>query len=220
MSIALLVMTDGRTDYIGQTLQSASARLKGPITEFWMHDDSGDEQHRQWLRSSFPGFTHIGEGPRRGFGGAYDHAWKTLTARSRSSYVFSLEDDFTFNQDIPLEEMALTLESNHSIYQMALLRQAWSSEEIRAGGVIQRWPDSFHQEVGWVSHRLFYTTNPHLFRRSMVAGKTYPNVKDSEGHFSASIVNSDPNALFGYWGQKTDPPRVHHIGIQRKANIY
>lgn len=218
--IALLVMTDGRTEYISQTIESAESKLKGPITERWMHDDSGDEGHRQWLRSAFPTFTHLGEGLRRGFGGAYAFAWKILAVRSEASFIFGLEDDFIFNREIPLEAMIEVLNANPHIYQMALRRQAWNSEEIAAGGVIQRWPDNFHQEDGWISHRMFFTTNPNLYRKSLIETRTYPNVKDAEGHFSLSIVNEEPDAQFGFWGQKTDPPWVTHTGRMRGAGSY
>lgn len=220
MSIALLVMTDGRRDYIGETVSSAFYNLNGPITEKWMHDDSGDENNRRWLESRFPSFTHIGEGPRKGFGGAYSFAWKTLAAQSRADFIFNLEDDFTFNREIPLQDMIRVLEENPSVYQMALRRQAWSSEEKAAGGVIEKTPDAFHQQEGWISHKMFFTTNPNLYRKSLIETHTYPDVKDSEGHFSLSLLASDPNTQFGYWGQKTDTPWVQHIGTQRKGNIY
>lgn len=218
--IALMVMTDGRRDYIHQTINSAMSQLKGPITEFWMHDDSGDEGNRQWLKTNFPTFTQIGEGSRKGFGGAYSFAWKTLAIQSEASYIFGLEDDFTFNREVLLEDMVRILEENPNVYQMALRRQAWSSAEIQAGGVIELWPESFHQKEGWISHRLFFTTNPNLYRRSLIETREYPNVKDSEGHFSQSIITTDPDAQFGYWGLKTDDPWVTHTGIRRKGSIY
>lgn len=219
-TIAVLVMTDGRTEYIEETTQSAFNNLDGPIIEKWMHDDSGDEAHRFWLKARFPSYTHFGEGPRKGFGGAYSFAWKTLAAQSTADYIFNLEDDFTFNRPVPLNDMIKVLEENPYIYQMALRRQAWSSEELRAGGVIERWPNDFHQQDGWISHRLFFTTNPSLYRKSLIETRTYPDVKDSEGHFSQSIISSEPDAQFGYWGQKTDAPWVTHIGAKRKGNIY
>lgn len=219
-TFALLVMTDGRNNYLLQTVSSASLMLRGPIIERWMHDDTGDENHRAWLRRRFPDFIHIGEGPRKGFGGAYDFVWKTLGGQSQAKYVFSLEDDFTFNREIPLEAMAQVLEDNPHVYQMALRRQAWSSEEIQAGGVIERWPDVFYQQDGWISQRFFYTTNPHLCRKSLFETRTYPNVKDAEGHFSLGVLNDDPQAQFGYWGEKSDPPWVQHIGVQRSTGTY
>lgn len=219
MIIALLVMTDGRRDYMHRTIASASCRLDGPIGPCVMYDDSGSEENHQWLRESFPVFELVYKDTRQGFGGAIQSAWDHLKNYD-FDYVFHLEDDFIFNREIPLDDMAQVLQDNPHVYQMALRRQAWSSEEIRAGGVIERWPNDFHQQDGWISHRMFFTTNPSLYRRSLIETRSYPNVKDSEGHFSQSIMTSDPDAQFGYWGLKTDAPWVEHIGIQRKANIY
>lgn len=218
--IGLVVMTDGRRQYIHQTIASASSMLKGPIITKWMHDDSGDEANRQWLQEEFPAFIQIGQGPRRGFGGAYSFAWKTLASQSAEKFFLFLEDDFTFNREVPLEAMAQVLDENPHVYQMALRRQAWNSEEKAAGGVIERWPDNFQQEEGWISHRMFFTTNPSLYRKSLIQERTYPDVKDAEGHFSLSILNSDPDAIFGYWGKKEDDPWVSHIGVQRSGGTY
>src|SRR4029078_63236 len=98
----------------------AKNNLIGPITEYWMHDDTGDDEHRKWLQEQYPDFIHIGEGPRRGFGGAYKHAWEMLSTDSKTQYIFSLEDDFTFNRPVPLRAMAKILDENPHIYQMAL----------------------------------------------------------------------------------------------------
>lgn len=221
--IALLLMTDGRTEYIHQTITSSASMLKGPITERWMHDDSGDEGYRQWLCSNFPFFTPIGEGPRKGFGGAYAFAWKTLSEKSKASFIFGLEDDFTFNREVPLEDMVKVLEDNPHVYQMALRRQPWNSEEIKAGGIIERWPEDFEEiEQGglvWLEHRRWYTTNPNLYRRSLL-DREWPVTKDAEGHFGFKIFAEDPTAKCGFWGQKTDPPWVEHTGRQRKGNQY
>lgn len=219
MIVALLVMTDGRRQYIRDTISSASQRLDGSFGPLFMYDDSGDEENHQWLRNNFPTFTLLYKDTRQGFGGAIQSAWDFMKDYD-FDHIFHLEDDFIFNRDVPVNEMARVLEDNPSVYQMALRRQAWSSEEKQAGGVIERWPESFHQQEGWISHRLFFTTNPSLYRKSLIETRPYPNVKDSEGHFSQSIITSDPEAQFGYWGQKTDSPWVNHIGTQRKGDIY
>lgn len=212
-------MTDGRRDYIHKTLASASTMLKGPIGPKFIFDDSGNEENHQWLHTNFPDFHIIYEDTRQGFGGAIDSAWKRIR-KCEFDYIFHLEDDFTFNREVPLEDMAQVLKDNSHVYQMALRRQAWNQEEIRAGGVIQRWPDNFHQEDGWISHRMFFTSNPNLYRRALIETRDYPRVKDSEGHFSVSIYSTEPEAVFGFWGQKTDDPWVEHIGRMRGMGHY
>ena len=219
MVVALLVITDGRRNYIRDTISSASQYLKGPFGPLFLYDDSADEENHQWLRNNFPSFKLIYKETRQGFGGAINSAWEYMQDFD-FDYVFHLEDDFTFNREIPINDMIKKLEENPNVYQMALRRQAWNEEEKRAGGVIERWPENFHQEDGWISHKMFFTTNPSLYRRSLIETRRFPDVKDSEGHFHHLIINSDPNAQYGYWGLKTDSPWVTHTGVQRKGDMY
>ena len=66
MTVALLVMTDGRYGYLGPCVASAAEHLRGgPITEWWMHDDTGDPAQRRALAAHLPHFEQIGAGPRR-----------------------------------------------------------------------------------------------------------------------------------------------------------
>lgn len=221
--IALVVMTDGRKDYLKKTIESAKNNLIGSITEQWMHDDTGDEEERNWLRKQYPDFIHIGVGPRRGFGGAYSYAWETLSASSNAQYFFSLEDDFIFNRPIPLNAMAKILDENPHLYQMALRRQAWNDEEKGAGGIIERWPNDFEEirlgDLVWLEHRRWYTTNPNLYKRSSL-DRSWPTTKDAEGHFGIQLFSENPKTKCGYWGKKTDAAWVTHIGEQRSEGTY
>lgn len=219
MTIALLVITDGRKEYIHKTIESASLNLEGPMGPMFMFDDSGEELHRRWLRINFPNFELIYKPIRQGAGGAINSAWEHIR-QYEFDYVFHLEDDFTFNRTIPLNDMVRVLEDNPHVYQMALRRQAWSTEEIRIGGIIEKHPEEFHQQDGWISHNMFFTNNPNLYRKSLIETRVFPNVKESEGHFTIGIRASDPYAQFGYWGQKTDPPWVEHIGVYRQGSNY
>ena len=147
--IALIVITDGRTDCITRTIESAEANLDGPITERWMYDDSGDEAHRVWLMHRFPQwqvFWH--PDGRQGFGGAIREAWRTLRFESAAEYIFHLEDDFTFNRPVPLDDMIEILDEEERLAQIALRRQAWNSIEKRAGGVIETNPTAYTERLG------------------------------------------------------------------------
>ena len=219
MKIALLVMTDGRKQYIHKTLASAFSELDGPIVHRVMFDDSADEANHQWLRDNFPNFDLYYKPTRQGFGGAINSAWHILRNYD-FDYVFHLEDDFTFNRPVILKDMAKKLEENPNVFQMALRRQPWNNEERAAGGVIQRWPDQFHQQDGFISHRLFFTTNPSLYRKSLIDSRDYATVKDAEGHFTLSITAESPEYCFGFWGDKSDQPWVTHIGAERGRGTY
>lgn len=220
MTIALLVMTDGRRDYIQRTIESASVNLHGAFGPLFMYDDSGDEYNHQWLRDTFPTFTLFYKQSRQGFGGAIHSAWNYIKDYE-FDHIFHLEDDFVFNRGVQVDDMARQLDTNPNVYQMALRRQAWSSEEIKAGGFMEMWPDEFQQRDGWISHKLFFTSNPNIYRKSLIESLPYPNhIQGAERQFSLDILDSNPLAEFGYWGQKTDLPWVEHIGVKRKGSNY
>lgn len=231
MSIALLVITDGRTEYLGKCIESANKRLRGPISEMWLYDDTGDEGHREYLARRFPDFRHINAGPRQGFAGAIAYAWDTLSRLSEADHVFHLEGDFTFNRDVDLVAMRETLDMHPNLAHMALRRQAWAPAEIEAGGVVELHPDAYtdvfvdvHQRA-WLEHRLFWTTNPSLIRMSLVQ-RGWPVVPESERRFTEYLLREGTSEShghelkFGYWGRREDAPWVHHLGDERVGHGY
>lgn len=228
--IALLVMTDGRLGELDRTMRSASQMLRGNITEVYLHDDTGEDSLRLQLQAGYPTHAHIGRGPRRGFGGALAHAWRVVSARSAAEFVFHLEADFTFNRGVDLDEMARVLAENHQLAQMALRRQAWAPQEVAAGGVVEMHPEAYIQcwdgSQRWLEHELVYTTNPHLVRMGLVR-RGWPDVPQSEVAYTQYLLREGPpwrmrgeRLKFGYWGERTDAPWVHHIGDERVGHGY
>ena len=136
--IAVLVITDGRDDYLQRTVRSAMANLTGPVTEWWMYDDTGDLAYREGLGRRYPTFVHINGGARQGFGGAIRDAWGHLADWSTVDYVFHLEADFVFNRPVDLGALASVLTDRTYLAQMALVRQSWHAEERAAGGLLER----------------------------------------------------------------------------------
>lgn len=234
--IALMVITDGRRDCIIQTVASARTNLHGPITYRVIYDDSGDEQHRRWLAETFPDFDVIHHPlGRQGFGGAIRTAWTHLAGRPEP-YVFHLEDDFTFNRPVDLTPMTATLEVVPHLVQLALRRQPWNDAERAAGGIIEQHPGDYTDEwsivamdrpehpieagtvfmhrVDWLEHRRFFTTNPSLYRRALIA-EGWPDVDHSEGHFTHQLLRDHPDWRFGFWGARDSGEWVTHIGHER-----
>lgn len=225
--IILLVITDGRRDCIERTIPSALEHLQGPITTRLIYDDSGDVDHWWWLANRFAddGFEMVSPpGDRRGFGGAIRHVWSAITEQGTDPFVFHLEDDFTFDRHVPLLAMASVLEQRPHLAQLALRRQPWNPNEVAAGGIVEQHPDDYleHEDgLGrrWLEHGRFFTTNPSLYRRSLCE-VGWPDGPHSEGHFGLGLLAADPATRFGYWGARTDPPWVTHIGHQRVGTGY
>ena len=226
MSVALLVMTDGREEYLRDCIESVRLNIDpAQLAEWWMFDDTGDHNHRNHLRRLYPEYQHINAGNRAGFGGAIRAAWQTLAARSRAEWVFHLEQDFVLNRPLDLAAMIEVMTCNARIVQMALRRQAWSAAETAAGGVVEQFPLAYvdvadgagHQ---WLEHRQFFTTNPSLYRR-WLCDMPWPTGPQSEGHFTHQLIASGAPGIpadaltFAYWGPRTDTPWVQHIGQKR-----
>lgn len=230
MSIALIVITDGRDDYLNQCTTTLD-NLHGPITERWMYDDTGDQAYRAELAARFPTFNHINAGPRQGFGGAMRAAWAHLLADSMAEHIFHVEQDFTFPQPINLPAMVRVLDAHPELAQMALRRQAWNHAERAAGGIVEQHPDAYTDrydyalDASWLEHRMFFTTNPSIYRRSLMT-VGWPDCPRSEGMFTAKLLaDGTPEARpdevrFGYWGRRYDNPAVAHIGYQRTGTGY
>jgi Glycosyl transferase family 2 len=236
VNVVLLVMTDGRRDCITEAIPSTLAHLKDPIDRMVIHDDSGDPDYRVWLAETFPQFEVIGTSTRQGFAGAYANAWRHL-ATLPHRWVFSTEDDFTFNRDVQLGDMAHVLKSNPHVAQIALRRQPWNEQEHAAGGVVEQHPGDYEDAYLWAEysdyetsyfdvrphpvllHRRFFTTNPSMFRTELCRSG-WPDVPNSEGIFTHQLLASDPDLRFAFWGARADPPWVEHIGRQRVGTGY
>lgn len=224
--VAVLVMTDGRKDCIAQAIPSLLDNLKGNLGLMVIHDDSADQEYQDWLRAQFVDWVLVTSGRRQGFGGAYKRAWETINsvASDDHRYVFSTEDDFTFNRPVDLAAMSEVLDSMPRLKQMALRRQPWNSEEIAAGGIIERFPRADFEEFSagenaWLEHRRWFTTNPSLIPRSVIA-QGWPNVPQSEGMFTLQLTKDDPMVRFGYWGAYDSGEACFHIGNQRVGTGY
>jgi len=228
--VAVLVVTDGRDEYLLRTVRAAMANLTGPITEWWMYDDTGDYVYRDSLARRYPTFRLFDAGPRQGFGGAIRTAWAKLTADSTVDYVFHLEQDFVLTRRVDLGELAAVLDRRPHLAQMALVRQAWNEQERSAGGLIARHPEAYHpagDEFGrvWMEHRLFWTTNPSLYHRGMCR-LPWPDGPQSEGRFTLSLLEHGlpgvpaDDLRFAYWGRHEDGPWVEHIGEVRSGHGY
>jgi len=223
--ICVLVITDGRTNLLRRTIESFNEMVTGEIIEFFIYDDSGNRKVREGIAKNHPEFTLINHptGERQGFAGAVRTAWDALRRESIADYVFHLEQDFTFNRPIDLGDLHNILVKRPSLAQVALLRQAWNPDEIAAGGLIQVRPDDYvthldRDDRHWLEHDLFFTTNPSLYRRSLIDMFDWPAGPESEGRFGMKL--REAGFHFAYWGAKDDPPAVHHIGAHRAGEGY
>jgi hypothetical protein len=223
--IALLVMTDGRDDLLDRALAVDWRTVDGleRVTERWIHDDTGSDEHRRELAARYPEFVQLGAGPRRGFGGAIRQSWSRLRECSSARYVLHLEDDFVLTRPLDLAAMVKVMDRHPYLTQMALRRQPWNEDERRAGGIVERQPDDYTEvrdgDHIWLEHRRFWTTNPSIYRRSLCE-REWPVGLESEGRFGLALWASDPSYRAAFWGSRDSGERCEHIGRERVGSGY
>lgn len=235
--ITVLVTTDGRTDLLDRTIASFEANVDGQFAQLLIHDDSGDPAVRNSIRVHLPEWGLITTPGRSGFAGARRHAWAHLQRHCQSPWVFMLEDDFVFNRPVDLNHLIAVMRAHPRLSQMAFRRQGWNGPEIEAGGVVELRPSDFEDHTDlmwdldqpvagtdtmtlarrehWLEHRLFWTSNPSLFRLGLVQVHDWPPGDRSEAEFCNRILTEHPEWTAGYWGPRSSTPWVHHIGDER-----
>lgn len=190
MTVALVVISDGRHAFRRRTLASVAEMLP----EFDQTVAIDDRAHEL------------------GFAGAIKGAWEQV----QTDWVFHLEADFTFNEPVPVDAMIRLLERRPHLAQVALKRQPWNEAEIAAGGLVELAPDDYTErrddEAVWTEHRRFFTTNPSVYSRALTS-LGWPQAAESEGLFTHQLLAL--GHTFAYWGGKFDAPRVTHIGEHR-----
>jgi hypothetical protein len=232
MSVALLVMTDGRRDMIEQTIASFEENVVGGVSLRIINDDSADPAYRDWLREMFPDYFVLGGSKRQGFGGAIRSAWTVLHETRQDvpfEFVFHLEDDFLFNDRVSLNTMMALLYEQPHLAQLALKRQPWGSD-LEAGGFMKAAPDWYKQReydgLRWVETRRNWTTNPALYRADILQ-VPWPEDPHSEGKYGFRLKEdglpwkiAGDDVQFGFLGGIEDEPLVHHIGHYRVGTAY
>lgn len=209
MSICLLIIDDGREDYLERCLESASIFLP-PIDVCVMVSDPDHEL---------------------GFAGAVQAGWDGVL-ETGSEWVFHLESDFLLTCPVPIERMQNIIRDSNGrhggerlppmIAQVALKRQAWNAREKAAGGIIQADAIGFKSatkaSTGWYTeHRKFFTTNPSLYPAS-ICERGWPQCPDSEGMFTHQLLAD--GLSFAFLGPAEEPPRCLHIGTERTGTGY
>jgi hypothetical protein len=198
-SICLLVIDDGREEYLARCLASAAEYLP-PMDACVMVDDSAHEL---------------------GFAGAIQAGWDGVLGTG-CEWVFHLESDFLFDGPVAIDRMLDVLQREGHLAQISLKRPPCNGAERAVGGFVELNPDAYAQHVDrgdiFTTHRVCFTTNPSLYPAA-TCRHGWPQEERSEGAFTHRLLE-DPEVRFGIWGAKFDPPAVTHIGKERAGVGY
>ena len=218
--ITLLIMTNGRQEYLEQTL-SALGKLHGDFSRILIHDDSGNKDYHHWLRQ----FNYeLAFSKRVGFTKAMISAWQKLKEDS-NEWVFHLEDDFLILDDVYLANIIQVIKDHDYLKEIVLLRQPIGnhSRERTKGGIIASHPERYEDKTDgvnyWVEHRVGFSCNPCVYKKSLIYEHPWPDMPNSEREYGR-MVFKNPKAKCAYWGKSSDKPIVMHIGEVRTGFNY
>lgn len=203
MTVALVVVGDGRDHYLEACLASLRTHAAYPFAHYRIVNDSG-----RWDIPARDGWETIIHPHRRGLAAAVQSAWAGLP--DEIDYVFHVEEDFVFTEPVDIDGMAHILKEHGRLAQLVLKRQPWSPPEVAAGGIIETAPDEYRQRDGWVEHTRIFSLNPCLIPREIFE-LGWP--AGNEAEMTSNLVAAGWS--FGFWGDRDDPPRCIHIGAQR-----
>lgn len=207
MSIALVVVGDGRYGYQERALASLRQHVPCGAFSYWrVVDDSGGPSPMTFTDD----WDVVRHPARRGLAAAVQSAWSYLP--SHIEWIFHFEEDFILTEPLELDKLVKTCDANPHLAQLVLKRQPGSPAEAAAGGIIEQHPDDYSDRDGWVEHQRIFSLNPCLIPRRVV-DLGWPAT--NEAGFTTKLVEAGWS--FGFWGGRHDPPKVLHIGIDRSS---
>lgn len=213
--IALVVITDGRIDYLRQTIASAEEMLHAEWGARIIVDDSGDPDHAATIAAEWPRWATISHLHRLGFAATVRTAWQAVIDAG-VTHAVHLEEDFTFVQPLDVEALRELLDDQPDLAQLALKRQPVNPVEEAAGGLMGMWPLSARwQRPGFVEHIVTFTTNPSLIPARVIRRALANETPLTEPEITRHLLYE--GYRFGYVGRLDDPPLVIHIGEHRMA---
>lgn len=220
MNVALVVITDGRGEYLEQTVASFRERCDYPFATTVLVDDSADDEYDAHARSLVQPTVTVFHDRRCGGASAVQSAWRALQRESARldglDYVFHLEDDWTFPGPVPVQGMIDVLEADPWLANIVLRRQPAPMEP--SGGYIGANPALFDQRAStgehvelYLEHKQGFWLNPCVYPYRV----TFTEWPDNghEHHYSARLLSM--GYRFAVYGTHADPPRCWHIGVQR-----
>jgi hypothetical protein len=219
MKITLLVFTDGRLEYLARAIASLKENVLCNFSALRIVNDEPKAAEHLTQTYSPLGFEVVSNPSRIGFCGSIQRAWDSLP--EGTEWVFHCEDDFVYNEPIPVMDMIKVLQEHPYLAQMALLRQAVNSEEKAAGGILQAHPGWWTEKqwgwFKWLEYNVCMTTNPSVYPVK-VTRYPYGNAGDGEGAISKLL--REEGYLYGYWDGLDQTPKVTHIGEHRSQGAF
>lgn len=215
--IALVVIGNGRLDYLKQAITSAQRHLN-PIHACIMVNDSGDPAIGRELDETYPGFRIIHHAQNQGMAAAVQSGW-SAALETPADWIVHLEEDMEMIRDVPLIESINVLKVSPTLAQMCWKREPWwgSSAEISHGDQLLAICDqsNWGQTDTHTFHDHLFSLNPCVIPRRIVE-MGWPGGPLGVGNESGMTDKlKEAGYLFGSWGGFSDEPWCRHLGYER-----
>lgn len=216
MKLTVVVIGDGRYEYLKQTVQVITANVLHPITARIMVDDSGDPDYGLMLDEMYPEYLHD-HGGRRGMAGAVQAGFR-LALDTDPDYVLWIEEDFVLKRQLPIAQVTQVMNSHDHLAQMLFQRQPLSPDELATGSVIGGMKAAspyWQTHHSYVEHTAIFSMNPCIIPRRVLAmgWPSGPLGVGNEAGMTRKLLES--GYTFGVWGSGKDAPYCEHIGEVR-----
>ncbi len=219
MKFCVIIINDGRNDYLEKSLNSFSENVIFPegseITKILIDDwplDRDEKLIRKIGKKQGVNKYIFNEENLR-VDNTVRKIWDNVP--SDIDYIFHQENDFIYLEKIHISELVKVLESP-IIVQCALARQAWFKDERECGTLFNTRPERFRSGnmsgIDIVMHKDHFTFNPSLYKRKWLV-----NIEPfGEYQLSHHYLNQNRALWFTYYGKRTDSNRIEHIGEIKK----
>jgi hypothetical protein len=219
MKFCVIIINDGRNDYLAETLKSFKENIifpEGSTINKILIDDwplERDEATIKALCKKYKIDKLVLNPENLGVNATVKKVWSLIP--SDVDYVWHQENDFTFLEKINISDLMTVLESP-VIVQCAIVRQPWFNDEKESGSLMntrpERWRSGNSSGIDIVMHKDHFTFNPSLYKRKWVQDITPFGEYDLRNH----LINTNGALWFSYLGTKEDKHRCFHIGERKR----
>lgn len=225
----LIVLSHRGRQFLGPTMASLKHYASG-IGKVIVVDDSGDEDHRNWLADHGFNLSVVDVSGNAGYLTAMKRVWE-LAADMDSQYTLLWEEDFKPIRPFDVRQMARVMDDNIGLAHLNLQRQSVYRIEKRFGYMeshAQRGYDLTRMygprnptRDPWVARRRPFTTNPGLIRREVCRESAWPSRAQCDAvpggaEPAMSEVLERAGWYFGWFGT-WNTPFVNHYGTDLKS---
>lgn len=219
MKFCVIIINDGRNDYLEATLKSFKENVifpEGSTVHKILIDDWPKERNEEELKKIAKKYKVnkvILNEKNLGVNETVRKVWNQIP--EDIDYIWHQENDFVFLEKVDIEAFIKILE-NPIIVQCALVRQAWFEDEKECGTLMntrpERWRVANVSGTDIILHKDHFTFNPSLYKRKWIVD-LFPF---GEYQLSAYYLTRNPALYFAYYGKKEDSHRVLHIGERKR----